>query len=245
MPYVLAKQYPPRSHRIFVIMKSQHKTLAYSLALALVYSLLSSCAPVAVYKYAEEDVRATLKLHPTDRFSYIEHAGGEKLVIKGDYAVSDTVMILVLPRDKPLPFMNQDRLLNKKPQKPTSPLHYVQVVDMSSAEPLLLASLGLYDKTNKLIRGTETDLAGHAKLYLGDEAEILQLSYVGYQTARIDVRDIRGHHVKIGLYEKHEAPGGCFGYTKRQPTLSASYTAKGITLKGRPFRQTRGNPRPL
>ncbi len=65
-----------------------------------------------------------------------------------------------------------------------------RVIDKDSKEPVIGANVIEYDKENRIINGTISDVNGDFVLEMKDRNHILKVSVIGYETKEVDVN----HH---------------------------------------------------
>lgn len=93
--------------------------------------------------------------------------------------------------------------------------------------------MALYGASDKLVDGYEADKNGQASISLTSNTGELEISYVGHQTARIKVQDVKGYDVTIGLDIANTKSTGCFGYSRH--TITANLNEGGLVLEDRQF----------
>ncbi len=62
-----------------------------------------------------------------------------------------------------------------------------RVIDKDTREPVIGANVIEYDKENRIINGTISDVNGDFVLEMKDKSHILKVSVIGYETKEVDV----------------------------------------------------------
>ena len=213
---------------------TMEKTPQFFLYTIVISTLLTACSPTAVYHYHQNNVKATLKLYPTNRYAYRENHAGESMVAKGNYFLNDSLLSLQYPTDVNPPFRPKSYSLIKTPQQETATGQKISVVDIDTYEPLAYATIAFYDASKRLITGRETDLKGVTNSPSLKNVAKIEVSYAGYQLTVVDAQDVIGYDFRVALLEQQQHHDDCFS-TYTPYTLVAKINDEGLLLRGRQF----------
>lgn len=218
-------------------MKKCIQVLLASIALS---TLLASCSPIAIYKYNEDNVKATLKLYPTNRYAYLEHHSGIKTVAKGDYRLTDTSLNMVYPPTVKIPLITQTEPVTKTPQHVNHNEQLINVLDLATGEPIVFATVGFYGQKGRLIAGSETDLTGSTTIPVPNDIVTIEVSKTGYVSTRIDAKEAASNHIRVELGEQRQEPRGCFGFYKPY-ILEGTFDDGNLVIAGKQFTTMKNN----
>jgi hypothetical protein len=181
-----------------------------------------------------------------DNYQYIEKTNYTDFKFWGKYETTDTTIVFDLKDKSKLPYTWQQTYLEKTAININNSYFNIQAMAKETGEPLMFASVQLFDKNDHLITGNSTDLDGKVRFLKNDEISYLEITYLGLLDIKIDYQNFQNNDLKVKIEEL--PPGGRMGGTcqivyldvlliyKKEKTKDFSYFSRnGFVFKKEPF----------